>query len=285
MAERLSVARAHGPVASNSWDHANGGQSKASPKLIAVLTKSAAILDLLSQTRDGLGISELARLTTFSKGNVHHILKTLLHTGLVTVEPVRRRYALGAKAILWGDAFLQEFEIRELAYPYLTRIREITAETASLYVRVDMQRVCVRQLISRPVVKGVPELGRLRPLWHGTSGLIFLSALPELQVRRYLKETPRPRFTAATPVTERDILHRLAFIRLNGYSINIDETELGLSGVGLPIFNYAGKIIAVISVNGPTLRWTRQAIQRYVPQVRAVCEELCSRLGARGHSV
>jgi DNA-binding IclR family transcriptional regulator len=75
-------------------------------KQVRVLVRAVTILDRLSESRSGIGVSDLARSTGLSKATVHNILETLVATGLALPDPVSKRYLLGSKPAAWGRAFL-----------------------------------------------------------------------------------------------------------------------------------------------------------------------------------
>ena len=61
--------------------------------------------------------------------------------------------------------------------------------------------------------------------------------------------------TGHTIVIPQMFVEELARIRERGYAISVDESEIGLSSIGVPIRAYPdGEVIAAISTAGPTGR-------------------------------
>jgi DNA-binding IclR family transcriptional regulator len=62
-------------------------------------------------------------------------------------------------------------------------------------------------------------------------------------------------YTGHTIVIPKMFVDELARVRERGYAISIDEGELGLSSIGVPIRDQPeGEVIAAISTAGPTGR-------------------------------
>ena len=53
--------------------------------------------------------------------------------------------------------------------------------------------------------------------------------------------------------------------RREGFAAATDELELGLSAVAAPVFDEKGRVVAALSVSGPTLRLTPKRIAELRP--------------------
>ncbi len=94
-------------------------------RVVPAVDKAARLLAELSED-DGLGISELARRITASKGTVRDILLTLASHDLVTRDP-DGRFRRGG----------QRFDLTHLARPHLEALLETFGETALLGIVTD----------------------------------------------------------------------------------------------------------------------------------------------------
>jgi DNA-binding IclR family transcriptional regulator len=258
-----------------------------------VIEKAVEILDALSRSGDGLGVSELSRQTGLPKSTVHNILGTLVDTGLAVVgDQVRSRYAIGARSLRWSDAFLDRLEVRAVAQPFLEQLRDVTGETATLMLRTGNERACVARAVSLNEVRHEPHLGTSHPLWFGASGYALLSGWSVADVVAYLRATPRAAVTARTssnrstvlqPVAtdESTILQRVADVQREGCSVQ-DEAELGFGVVAVPIRDHSGAVNAAVVVTGPLSRWNGDASRVKVPVILRICAGLSRKLGWNG---
>ncbi len=91
--------------------------------------------------------------------------------------------------------------------------------------------------------------------------------MEEEELEAYLREKGLPLHTKYT-ITDPEILKKaLLIIKRDGIAINKEELELGMMGVAAPIKNARGKVIAAISVVGPSTRFNDQMIEDLKPLV------------------
>ena len=64
-----------------------------------------------------------------------------------------------------------------------------------------------------------------------------------------------------------------------GYATAVDELEEGLTAVAAPVFDSGGRVIAALSISGPTIRLTRARIEELVPGLVQEAHALSGRLG------
>ena len=89
------------------------------------------------------------------------------------------------------------------------------------------------------------------------------------------------RFTPRTLCTRSELERALETIRANGWAGSIDESEMGLSSVAAPIFDYTTRAIAAISVAGPASRFSPSAMARMGAQVKDATLEISRDMGFR----
>ena len=77
----------------------------------------------------------------------------------------------------------------------------------------------------------------------------------------------------------------LATIRRDGFAAATDELELGLCAVAAPVFDERGRVVAALSVSGPTLRLTPRRIAELRPIVIKQARALSKQLGHRPEGV
>ncbi len=83
--------------------------------------RAILLLELLAASGGGAALTEIARQTGLNISTCHHLLATLMRAGYVTQLPNRRTYALGARVLHLGQAFLRQVDVPRRAQPVLTR--------------------------------------------------------------------------------------------------------------------------------------------------------------------
>lgn len=112
-----------------------------------------------------------------------------------------------------------------------------------------------------------PSIGERDFLNQTAIGKVILAHLPEERVTEIIDTHGLPKKTEHTITNEDELFQELTEIRDQGYAIQDEEYQLGVSAIGVPIQVTDGPIGAV-SVTGPTSRLTTDEIQkRYLEQL------------------
>ena len=80
----------------------------------------------------GISLTEIAQRTGLNISTCHHLLATMVHGGYVAQVPGRRSYALGARVLGLGQAYLSQIDLPRRAEPLVERISARTGETVHL---------------------------------------------------------------------------------------------------------------------------------------------------------
>jgi DNA-binding IclR family transcriptional regulator len=97
-----------------------------------------------------------------------------------------------------------------------------------------------------------------------------------------LREKARPyleRLVYETVTTPAQLHRELQVVNERGYAVDNEEFEEGLECVGAPIRDYSGKVIASISVAGPTSRITNGKLPGVAHSVVQAAKQLSVELG------
>lgn len=208
------------------------------------------LLEALADTGGEAGISELATRTGLPYGTIHRLLRTLLRRGYVRQES-DRRYALGGALLRLGG--VTERLVGAWAEPYLSKMVELSGETANLAVLEGDFIVYVAQVPSPRRLRMFAEVGR-RVLPHCTAvGKVLLAARPEAEVLALIERTGMPRRTENTITSREDLLAALARVRALGYALDLGEEELGVHCLAVPVHD-GRRVVAAMSVSGPAER-------------------------------
>jgi DNA-binding IclR family transcriptional regulator len=201
--------------------------------------RALAILEMVSESEDGLGISELARRLELSKGTVFGLCSQLESGGALARDPASKRFRLGPLvATLAGRGSVHE-RLREAAGPEMTRLRDELGESVFLGVmgRGEVTIIEARQPIGAVGVSAGP--GTRLPLSAGAVGLVLLAGLPPAARQRILERG----FAPHTPHTVTDpaaLDARLEQVRMRGLAVESEEYLLGVWGVAAALGAAAG---------------------------------------------
>lgn len=214
------------------------------------MERALDVLEALAEHGGEAGLSEIAARTGLPYGTIHRLLQTLLARGYVRQES-DRRYALGGGLVRLGG--IAESMVGVWAQPYLTKMVELSGETANLAVLEGDFVVYVAQVPSPRRLRMFAEVGR-RVLPHSTAvGKVMLAGRPASEAVAVFERTGMPRRTPNTITDVSDMLAELGRVRSRGYAMDLGEEELGVHCLAVPVCD-GDRVVAAMSVSGPAER-------------------------------
>jgi DNA-binding IclR family transcriptional regulator len=242
------------------------------PSAIAV-ERAADLLALLAE-RNSASVMELAEAADLSGSAVHRILTALKRKGLVEQDAASERYALSWGVLTLARSLVNRNQLRTLALRHMTLLRDLTAETVTLYVRSGFERICVEQVEGTHEIRYRAEIGRSLPLYAGASGLALLAHVSPDELDAFFRSVTPERITPAT-ITERADLERvLAEIRDRGYALASNDRVSGLAGLSAPVFDGAGAAGAVITIAGPAERIVEADVSGWIAALVGAADDV-----------
>lgn len=231
----------------------HSGPTPGLPATVRAVDRALDILLCFSKAEGGLALSDIARQVNLHKSTVYRLLLSLQVKGFVRKESGSDRYLLGWSVLELLSSLHQSDELSALALPEMTRLRDVTGETVSLYVRSALDRVRIQSVESHQPVRNVGTIGRRYPLSVGASGKVLLA---------YADSGVRAAVFASDALPEdfdRDeLLAQLSTIRSDGYAISIQERDVSAAALAVPVFGRDQQIAAALAVSGPVSRFTPQ---------------------------
>lgn len=246
--------------------------------IVRAVDRAIALLRAFRPEQPRLGLSELSRQVGLDKGTTRRLLQTLQLNGLVEHDERSQSYALAVGLIELGSAVTTGRELRDIAGPYLTEIAEKTGATSFLWVHVAGRALCVdRVRASLPHVDATWfAVGAQAPLNCGGGPRVILAYLDELQRRQALAlEMPK---RAPASQTDPELLWLEAErIRVQGWELAADDFFIGLTGVGVPIFDRSGALAGALSISSLTSIVAPEGHPAHLDALR----DAAKRIGAR----
>jgi DNA-binding IclR family transcriptional regulator len=207
------------------------------------------ILKLVSTTKDGVGISEIARDLGMAKSTVHGMTSALEAIGVVLRDPSTKRYTLGFTLFELGKNAYSQIDLKGIARPVAEELMERTQASVFLGV-LNWDHVTVLDVVEpRTELKITAPIGTTLPLLAGAAGKVFLSGMAEEEVRRIFKTKGLTRFTENSITSPERYLQEIRAARENGFAMDDEEYILGVRAVAAPI-KQAAPLLSAIWVVG-----------------------------------
>jgi DNA-binding IclR family transcriptional regulator len=197
--------------------------------------KAFEILRMISGSRDGMGISELARNLDMAKSTVHGMTSALEETGAVVRDPVTKRYTLGFTLFELGRAAYSQVDLKSLARPVMESLMEKTG-TSVFFGMLNGDHVTILDVVeSKSELKITSPIGTRLPLIAGAVGKVLLSRMDEDQAVKLMKKKGLTRYTVNTITSPESYLQELRTVRKRGYATDDEEYILGVRAVASPV--------------------------------------------------
>jgi DNA-binding IclR family transcriptional regulator len=256
---------------------ANGSDERS---LVPAVTRSVAILDLVSTQRVPIGISEIARQLGFPKSSVANICSTLVDTGMMRL--VDGGFRLGPMLAQLGAAYLSgidQVRLFQEACADLVVCRDDTVQLATLTEGLDVIYLAKREGVNPVRLASAP--GRSLPANCTGTGKAMLAVLDEGDVSQRLAAAgPLPKLTARSIGDRRRLVAELERIRERGYALDLEEVIEGVVcvAVAVPGLRVDGQPLAV-SVTMLKPRATEPMIRKVAAELATVVDEISHGLG------
>jgi DNA-binding IclR family transcriptional regulator len=242
------------------------------------------VLDCFTVETPELRLTDLSERLGMPKTQVLRIVSTLECGGYLARDERTKCYRLGVRLFHLGAVVREQLDLRRIAQPHLHRLVAATQETAGLFASDPLGPICIDVVQSPKAMRVYAQVGSRMPWNAGTSPKVLLAYLPEDERERILARGGFKRFTDHTvtdPDRIRDILHE---IRRVGYHVGVRDLDENALGVGAPIFDDTGSVVAAIGLAAPAIRLPDAELGRFIDLVREATGEISRQLGFRPES-
>lgn len=237
--------------------------------------RAAEILLLLAQTDEGsLSVTELARETKASGSAIHRVLTALRRKQLVDQHPETQRYALSWRMLTLFRQMNSRADLRGIVYPYMIRLRDLTAETITLNVRSGFDRVCIEAVEGSHEIRWVAQIGQLAPLHSGVTGELLLAYATTAERRAYWRHLAQLRKADSSIPARVGLEARVQTIATQGYALAQSTRVHGIDAVSAPILGADRRSVAALTIAGPAERCTLERLEAWLPDLMSAADEI-----------
>ena len=250
---------------------------------IQTVTNALRLLEAFQQGEEELGVTELARRLDLHKNNVFRLLATLEEKGYVEQQIGGDRYRLGVSCLLLGNAYCRNGLVAS-ARPALQDLATRCGESAHLGTLDDFEVVHLDGIQPEQLLLSGLRVGARLPLHCSAVGKVLLAYAPpetrEQFDRQVVAGGQLPARTDAT-ISDRDkFFDHIGAVAAQGFALDLEECEVGLCCAAAPIHDATGRVVAALSVSGPSLRLSRERLHdEIVPRVVSAAQDVSRLLG------
>lgn len=207
-------------------------------------------------------------------------LQTLTESGL-TRRREDGRYGVGYRLAGLANLALEQFDLANLAHPYLQELGRRCGHTVHL-AAVQGRSIVYADKIEQPgMVRLYSQIGH--PVTIHTSGVgkaILAYQRPEF-VARMLDGAEFTGYTSTTITTREQFLEQLAQVVEQGYAVDDGEYEDFVHCVAMPLRDATGEVIGAVSITALKARATMDDLVQLLPALRTTTTMISKELGWR----
>lgn len=245
------------------------------------LERGLSLLEIVSDSRDPLGLADISRRSGLHRSTTHHLLQTLVGLGYLRQDGATRCYELASKLFRLTEQIWTPDQLGVLARPFVSQLARLSGEGASCAAYHDgIVRIVAKFEQERPM-RVVDNAVAARPIHATAVARAIVAFLPKRELDALLPTVSFERFTPRTIVKRRALDAELSRIRAAGVAFDDEEHIEGIRCIAAPVRIYNGQVIASLCAVGPKSRMTRQRLRELKGPILEVAAALSARLGAR----
>ena len=217
-----------------------------SPDYVQSLARGLDVLRSFNSESASMSLSEVSERTGLARAAARRSLLTLHHLGYVGQKG--RQFFLTPKVLDLGFGYLSSLNLPELAMPWMERLVQKVHESTSMSVLDGFDIVYVARVPVKRVMTISLGVGARLPAFVSSMGRILLGGLPDLELDRWIAAAPLKAHTSHTIFEPAPLKAEILKARKLGYSMVVQELEMGLCALAVPIRDRNGKVIAALNV-------------------------------------
>ncbi len=242
--------------------------------------KVFAVLEAISSSSGiGLSLDQIAQTVALSAPTLDRLLYSIQKLGYIE-QAEEGKYRLSKKFYDMSAGALKYQYLPLLARNVFGRLLAEYGESVHVSVLENDLCVIVAAVESLHAFQCSAEVGQWNYAHSTAMGKCLLANSAAEQRDAVINHRGLPRLTNVTVTDRERFLAELEKVKAQGYALNIGETLEGVTCVAGPIFNCEDKIIASISISGPSFRMQKN-IDRITSGVMQAATRLSLLLGCR----
>lgn len=218
--------------------------------------KTMNILETLAESGEPMRLLDLSKATNMNASTTLRFLNSLKECGYVFQNADTQKYMLTLRIVSIADSSNILSRMKTILRDILIKLAHDCNESVCLAVNQDNE-VLYLDFVDGPsrILKATQRIGHRAPLYCTGVGKLMLLDYSFEQLK-LIADKGMIKLTDNTITTLQGLKRELDEIKINKYAFDNEECENGLRCVAAPIFNNHNKVIAALSVTGPSGRLT-----------------------------
>lgn len=214
-------------------------------QFVTSLARGLSVLRSFGPDRPEQTIGQVAEATGLSPAVTRRFLLTLVRLGYL--RQVDRRFVLAPQVLELGASYSDSMNLAEVAQPHLQQIRDETGDSVSLTTLVGTDIMHLAHLQTERLLRFAVTQGSRVPAYVSATGRAMLATLGDARLDAFFAAAELPSRTPHTVTGEDRLREQLATVRHAGYALVVDELDVGITVIGVPVMPDGSTAVAGIS--------------------------------------
>lgn len=222
-------------------------------RVIQSIQRAFDIINCFDYQNSKLTLLQISNMLNLNINTVRGIVNTLVANGFLEHNIIQNTYSLGLiyipKAELVNSSVTND--IKNIAEPYMHILSEKYNVSTRLQL-VNSWNIFTVESVSPEKSHYIvyTRINTVLPFNATASGKIFLSYMDSEKREAYYLKMDKTKYTENTLVSKQEIEQELIKIKNQGYSLELEEIDIGVSSIAAPILLNKNKLFGTISVTG-----------------------------------
>ena len=238
------------------------------------INKGLLILSTFDETSPMQRTTDIVAKLGMNMSTVSRHLNNLLDLGFLERDDATGQYFVGLEVISLAGAALHNSVLYRYAYPELQKLSFQYEVHSHMSVPQDTDIIHVISVSCEKNMELLIPMGHRHPMYCSAMGRAILAFRPKDEIQRILKKSDLKRYTSETKTGVPEIMQSLKIVRELGYSIVVDELDMGVGSIAAPILNRHRKPVGAISISA-----SRRRIEEVISGDRALLKNVIAVAG------
>jgi len=253
--------------------------SIANVRTLQSIDRAVAILELLADEPEGLGLGEMAGRLKLKPQTLQGLVRSLQAHDLVVQVRRGGQYVLGPGVHALSRRWLDRCDRATLARDVVAGLAQRTGESVLLSELRQGRLFALVEAAARQVLTVSQNAMHDSPLHLMATGKVLLAYLPQSardELIAGLDMTPRTPRTVTSRDELRDDLLR---VREVGYAVTDEQAVVGVVAVAVPVRDGSGQVTASLGLAMPRARYEQERLDDIAGQLIEAAGEVAARWG------
>lgn len=228
------------------------------PKNIQSVQRAIDIINCVAEAERKISLKEISSILGLNINTTRGLAQTLLANGFLSKDVEQGTYTLGYEFLTKSKLVyqLQIQRIRDIAHPYMKQLSEKYGVSSWLQISFykDIYTVETLDAPSTSYYSYTPKSGAKLPLHASASGKLYIAYMPEAEREKLINNINLEQLTEHTITDRQEFRKTIQKVFFQGYATELEEIDMGISSIAVPLFDMRGTLSGTISTAVPSAK-------------------------------